>query len=515
MAATAETNIPFEAPARAGLTGIELFALLVVVVTFAAKLFVALNVGLDGDEAYYAMWSAYLAPGYLDHPPGVAVMTALGRLLAGDTLLGVRLMPLLAGLVVLAALYRTARLLVPGRAAAALAVVWYCVSLHAGINFVATPDAPSTLFWSLTLWAAAEAVGRSRPSWWLLVGVFAGAGLASKYTNAWLGIGLMLFLLGSAEGRAQFGRWQLWAGGLLALVVFSPVLWWNYQHAWQSFLFQGARLVTIEADFGRLVLEFVAGQAAAMGPVLLVCALLGIAAFFLGQGRRLGARLALPVLTTLPVLLYFLFHALHARVQVNWLQPLAPVLALLGVAFICLLPRRPLRTWVITAATALQVAFGLALAGFAYVQAVYYPLDLGTADRTRMLRGWDGLATNIRRIADEHGAGVIWVDAKYRVTGELFFHGRAAGDPRPVRDIFPQPRYDFLPAETRYPAASPALLVKHVASVAAAEALPPRPEFATTRLVTVLQRDEGNGRGSEYYAVFTVSGPTAALPRAD
>lgn len=510
-----ETNIPFETPARAGLIGVEIFALSVAVVTFAAKAWVAVTVGLDGDEAYYALWSAYLAPGYLDHPPAVAVMTAVGRLIGGDTLLGVRLLPLLAGLAVLAALYRTGRLLIPGRTAAALAVAWYCLSLQGAVNFVATPDVPSTLFWTLALWAAAEAVVRTRPGWWLAVGLFAGAGLASKYTNAWLGIGLVLFLLGSAEGRAQLKRWQLWAGGLLALLVFSPVLWWNYQHDWQSFLFQGARVVGVEAEFGELVVEFIVSQAAAMGPVLLLCAVLGIGGFFLGQGRRAGARLALPVLTTLPVLAYFLFHALHARVEVNWLQPVAPVLALLGASFVCLLPSRPFGRWIVGLASALQLAFGLALIGFGYVQAVYHPLDLGYADRTRMLRGWDTLAADIRQIADETGAQVIWTEGNYRLTGELFFHGRGAGDPRPVRDISPHPRYDFLPSDTRYPTLSPALLVKGVKSVAAAEALPARPEFANTRLVTVLKRDEGAGRGEEYYAVLAVSGATGALPRAE
>jgi 4-amino-4-deoxy-L-arabinose transferase-like glycosyltransferase len=512
---TAETNIPFETPIRTGLVGAEVFALVVVLGSLIAKAFVALSVGLDGDEAYYALWSAYLSPGYLDHPPAVGVMTALGQLIAGDTLLGVRLLPLVAGIAVLMALYRTGRLLLPGRSAAALSVAWYCLSLQGGVNFVATPDAPSTLFWTLSLWAAAEAVTRSRPNWWLAVGLFAGAGLASKYTNAWFGIGLVLFLIGTADGRRQFGRWQLWAGGLLALLVFAPVLWWNYWHDWQSFLFQGARVVTFEEEFGRLVSEFIISQAVAMGPVLLACALLAMGGYVFGNGKRTGARLALPVLTTLPLLAYFLFHALHARVEVNWLQPVAPVLALLGAAFVCLLPARPFGRWIVAAACALQLVSGLALIGFAYVQAVYHPLDLGYADRTRMLRGWDKLAAQVRQLADETGAQVIWTEGNYRLTGELFFYGRAAGDTRPVRDIAPHPRYEFLPSQTRYPSSSPALLVTNVKSPAAAADLPPRPEFSNSRLVTVLKRDEGAGRGEEYYAVVAVSGPTGALPRAD
>ena len=185
------------------------------------------------------------------------------------------------------------------------------------------------------------------------------------------------------------------------------------------------------------------------------------------------------------------------------------------LCLLCLLPARPFGRWIVAITSVLQLAFGLVLIGFAYVQAVYHPLDLGYADRSRMLRGWDKLAADIRQRADEAGAEVIWTEGNYRLTGVLFFYGRAAGDSRPVRDIAPHPRYDFLPAESRYPASTPALLVVGVKSPAAAEALPPRPEFSSTRLVTVLKRDEGAGRGEEYYAVLAVSGATGALPRLD
>jgi len=511
MTAATDTNIPFGTTLQRGLNGAELFAVAVLAATLLAKLWVVFGVGLDGDEAYYAMWSAYLSPGYLDHPPGIAVAIAAGRLLAGDTVLGVRLLPLVFGLVTLLALYRTTRLLVPGRTPAALAVSWYCLSGQAALSLVATPDSPSILFWMLSLWAAAEAVTAKRPTWWLLVGVFAGAGLASKYTNAWLGVGLVLYLLATPEGRRQLGHWQLWAGGALALAVFSPVLWWNYQHDWRSFLFQGARITSTESGRGNLTLEFVVSQAAFLGPVMLVCALLAIVGYFFGLGRRQGANLALPVLTTLPLLGYFLFHSLHSRVETNWTHPVAPVLALLGVAFVCLLPRA--RGWLVPVATAAHAIIGASVIAFIYVQAVLHPLNLGVVDRTGLLRGWEGVSTGVREAADAAGAKVIWTEASYQVTGELFFHGRAEGDPRPVRDIVQHERYDFIPPGERFPAEMPAVLVRRAASPQAAVELSPRPEFGSSRLVAVVPRDDGHRR--EYYAVFAVSEPTAAFPGTD
>ena len=45
---------------------------------------------LSFDEAYYWIYSEYLAWGYFDHPPMVAVFIKLGTLLFGNTELGVR-----------------------------------------------------------------------------------------------------------------------------------------------------------------------------------------------------------------------------------------------------------------------------------------------------------------------------------------------------------------------------------------------------------------------------------------
>src|SRR5690606_13960928 len=136
----------------------------------------------------YAFWAAWPSLAYLDHPPGVALGIWLDEAIFGPTVLGVRAFALLAQLLVAAALYRTARLLLPDRSAAAVALIWYSLTLIAAVSFVATPDAPSMLFWTLAVWAAAEAVTRARPAWWLAVGIFAGLGLVAKYTNAWLGI---------------------------------------------------------------------------------------------------------------------------------------------------------------------------------------------------------------------------------------------------------------------------------------------------------------------------------------
>lgn len=476
-----------------------------VAIAFAVRVTVAALVGLDGDEAYYAMWSVWLAPGYLDHPPGIALFIAAGRLVLSDTYLGVRLFALLASLGTVIALYRIARLLLPQPSAPALVVIWYSLTLTAGISFVATPDAPSTLFWTLSIWAAAEAMHRRRPGWWLAVGLFAGLGLVSKYTNAWLGIGLLLFLVATPTGRAELRRWQPWAGGLLALAAFSPVIWWNAERDWRSFLFQGMRVVSVEDQSGRSILESIAGQFLVAGPILVVALALGLGWYAL-RGRRALPGLALPVLTTLPLLAYFAVHSLHAKVEANWLQPVLPAMTLIGVGWLLAAVRR---RWLRVTLLVGQAVFGLLLVGFVSIQALLHPFDLRELDRTRYLRGWAELSVSVRQMADAVDAKAIYTLGQYQLTGELFFHGRAAGDPRPVRDVGQAIRYEFIPATERLPHLFPAVLV--VPSGRAPGATVRGDHFTGSRLLGTLLRG-APGDTPESYAVYLVEGAGPALP---
>ncbi len=484
---------------------IRRLAFAVVVVALVARTTVAAFAGLDGDEAYYAMWSVWLAPGYLDHPPGVALFIAAGRLMLSDTYLGVRLFALLASLVTTVALYRIARLVLPQPEAPALVIIWYTLTLTAGISFVATPDAPSTLFWTLALWAAVEAAARRRPAWWLAVGLFAGLGLVSKYTNAWLGIGLALWLLATPAGRADLRRWQPWAGGLLAVAVFAPVLWWNAERDWRSFLFQGMRVVSVEDQSGRSVLESLAGQFLVAGPILVLATALALGWYAL-RGRRTVPGLALPVLTTLPVLAYFAVHSLHARVEANWLQPVLPAMTLIGVGWLLAAIRQ---NWLRVALLVGQASFGVLLVGLVSIQSLLHPFELRELDRTRHLRGWAELSASVRLLADTVDARAIYTLGQYQLTGELFFHGRAAGDPRPVRDIEQAIRYEFIPAPERWPRLFPAVLVVPTRS----EPAPTLDSgyFGRPRLIGTLLRGAPGDLPSAY-AVYAVEAAGPAFP---
>ena len=72
---------------------------------------------LSPDEAYYWVWSRDMQPGYLDHPPMVAIFIWLGTAMAGESALGVRLLGPVSLFIGSLMLARTAEDLFPGRGA--------------------------------------------------------------------------------------------------------------------------------------------------------------------------------------------------------------------------------------------------------------------------------------------------------------------------------------------------------------------------------------------------------------
>jgi dolichol-phosphate mannosyltransferase len=221
-------------------------ALLIVMVV---RVIIAALVPISPEEAYHWNFARHLDWSYYDHPPMVAWAIALGRLVLGDTAMGVRLIPLLFSLGTTVVLARLARRFY-GEAAATWTVFLLalepCVSVIGGWGF---PDSPLLFFWSLTLawvWRAIE--GQSR-LWWLLAGSALGAGMLSKYTAAFLVPSLFCYLLLSWRDR----RWLVtpwpYLSGLVSLVVFLPVLYWNWQHHWGSFHFQSTARFQAANDF--------------------------------------------------------------------------------------------------------------------------------------------------------------------------------------------------------------------------------------------------------------------------
>lgn len=425
---------------------VALFVLVLVVI----RLFVSAHTNLVRDEAYYTAWSFWPQLGYYDHPPMVAWFVALGRLIAGENELGVRLVPVLATGLTSLAVYRTGRTLLDARTAG-LAVIWFNATVAAGLLFIAAPDAPAILFWSLSVWATAEFVARRNPYWWLATGLFAGLALLSKYTAGFLGLGLLLFLVTSRERIVWLKLWQVWAGAALALLVLAPNLIWNAQNEWVSIAFQAQRLDGYGLTFGSFWAnfgDFLGGQALATGLFLFLFILIGVVSFFIRVEIPDRANLALPIFVGAPVLLYFGYTCINLRVEANWPMVAWPMLSLAGAwAAVHIRPRNLFAAIPLGVFRWAQAPLNLALVALIYVQAVWQPWSLPQViDRTRDMRGWADAYAQAAALADAQKAGWIGVVGTYGLNAEIMVYARFAGDTRPVLPLGDVARFRFVPS---------------------------------------------------------------------
>jgi len=451
--------------------------------------FTAARTELSPDEAYYLLWSRHLAWGYYDHPPMVAAWIALSRTLYGESALGVRMLGILGALAGAGACARIAwRLFSDARAAAFAALLFAASPLLDAGAILATPDLPLVLFWTLGLLALAELTAGAGGWAWALFGLALGGACLSKFTGAFLGAGAALALILTPRLRPWLLRPHPYAAAALAAAIFAPFLAWNAENGWITFAKQLARVPV--RDFSlRFFPEFVGAQIGLFNPLLAALAAVG---FWRPRDdmRRDARRMLLATLA--PALLYFAFHATHARVEANWLAPLYPA----GIVLAAETAARAGAGWRLWAAR-LAAPLGLAATALATAQAAYAPLPLGERDPTARLAGWSDLAGSITALAHAQSAANVLTQG-YALTAELKVYGAA--------DLaFEQTdeRARWSAMETPAPLASPALAISREGS-AFADTLKAR--FRTvTPLAPVLRLH--NGQLAETYDVWRVEGP--------
>jgi 4-amino-4-deoxy-L-arabinose transferase-like glycosyltransferase len=204
--------------------------------------------GLGIDETYMVAVSRHLELSYYDHPPVAWWLTHAAMALSGAQAPVIVRLPfiLLFALSTWLMARITACLFHSERAG-----FWAALILNLSPVYAVTaggwvlPDGPldCALLGFLLFCLRALGLIPSRWPWadWLAAGVCAGLAMLSKYNGLLVLAGLPVFLLTTETGRAWLRRPQPWVAGLLALLLFTPVILWNVAHHWASFAFQGGR----------------------------------------------------------------------------------------------------------------------------------------------------------------------------------------------------------------------------------------------------------------------------------
>ncbi len=188
----------------------------------------------------------------------------------GHTVLGVRAGAFLSWLVGACFVLKLTRRIYDAATAVCAVLLFTVLPVYFMFGMIMTPVAPLTACWAATLYYFYRALIDEDPTAWLGAGVFLGLGMLSKYTIVLLAFAVLAFMFTDSRARRWFRRPAPWVAAGIALLLFSPVIVWNFQHDWISFAFQGPRRVAGSFEFN--LPDLLAAAALLLMPVGLAAA---------------------------------------------------------------------------------------------------------------------------------------------------------------------------------------------------------------------------------------------------
>jgi hypothetical protein len=264
------------------------------------------------DEAYYWIYSKYLDWGYFDHPPMIAVLIKMGYALLQNEL-GVRLLPVLLNLFTLLIIEKLITKKDP--------FLFYTIALSIAViqvtGCIAVPDSPLIFFTAVFFLFYKRFLEKQSWAHTFLLGFSIALLCYSKYH------GVLVVLFSMLPNVKYLRNYRTWIAGIIALLLFAPHLWWQYQHDWISIQYQ---LFESKVNVYRLsfTTDFILGQLVLPGPI---AGIVLLPAAFLCRIKNDTERAMRYCM--IGFYLFFLFSSFRGNVEANWTAPvLIPLVVL-------------------------------------------------------------------------------------------------------------------------------------------------------------------------------------------
>jgi len=348
--------------------------------------------------------SRHLSLSYYEHPPGVALLIRGLTTLLGNSEASLQAAALAVNLALLALGYGLAR-----RLYGALAGIFTLAAFEATVFFQVKSTAiqteqPLVLFWLLSLAIAIDYLSRGGKGRLLLLGVTTGLGALSKYSMVLFYVGLFVYyLVVPSRRRELLNPWQ-YVGGLVSLLVFSPVLIWNYQHEWESFRFQLSKGgVQPGIVFGTGSVNFLLGFLFLYGTVLVVWVLWRMLRQVARRELPDGPDTLLVMMSLVPVVFFTvtLLRSIYSDPQVAVIAMISMHVWLGGEASrLWERGRRRFIAWGLGSALAINAA--LLVLVIAHAVHPFLPID-PLWDPTRQIVGWREAGAETEQLLRERG----------------------------------------------------------------------------------------------------------------
>ncbi|QJR37062.1 ArnT family glycosyltransferase [Gemmatimonas groenlandica] len=263
------------------------------------------------DEFLYLAMGEHLRLWRMDFPPFIAIVARVSRALFGDSLTAIRLAPALASALIVLLTGVASSVTVELVAAAdsglererarafswvpwlaMIAVITSPVFLRPGNLF--QPVVFDQLWWTAALLALLMRAHTRDIRWWIAIGAALGLGLLTKFSIAFIGVGIVAGTLFTPTRRDLLTRWP-WLALLLALAIGSPSLVGQWLLAfpirWQMRDLQAEQLGV------RSPLAFFAEQPGLVGPAMLL-ALAGLVWLLLARAAAPMRAVGIAVVTS-------------------------------------------------------------------------------------------------------------------------------------------------------------------------------------------------------------------------
>ncbi len=303
--------------------------LILLIIIFIANAFFNSQFQLHYDEAYYWSWSKNIDLSYFDHPPMVAYLIKLATIF-NDAEFFVRLPSLLCCFITVLMIFKLANRMFNKQVANIAVILALSWPMLQGQFFLITPDSPLLMFWTITLYFFYIGIFEEKTKCIYLSGIAAGLALLSKYIAFLIFPGLFLFLIFSKKYRYNLAKKDIYIAFVLSLLVFMPVIIWNYNHKWASFVFQFNH--GLEGSVLKLAtfFDYLGSQILVANPIISLSLI-----YYLIRYRKSNInndRLVFLLWTFLSVIIFFTYCSFYSYTGANWTEP-AYVSVLIILAF--------------------------------------------------------------------------------------------------------------------------------------------------------------------------------------
>ena len=276
-----------------------------------AKFTLAYLLPVVGDESYYLVWGQHLQLSYFDHPPAVAWLTWISNQLYSIFplswyWLSIRLPFIIVSSLTFLIWLKAYRFEQKDDANSGQFTILYFLNPLIGLGGIfATPDVPLLFFWSIAYYAILKIRTNQSATWYSILGVSLGLGFCSKYHIVILPISMIITLFFLKDLKSiQIKK-------LLYTVIFGfifslPVVIWNYQNEWSSFLFQLNHGLNAKKNYDYMwTVSYFLGQIFLFNPIILFY-------MFKNVKQSVAKNVALSQWG------FFIFSSFKAVVEANW-----------------------------------------------------------------------------------------------------------------------------------------------------------------------------------------------------